>query len=301
MFFDTFWALVLGFTLSGAVQAFVSRAAMQRSLGDHRPRTVAKAVLLRHGLVVVLVRRFGACQVVVRSRRRLHGSAGLHVRLHQPGGRARHRAVAAHRLAVRGGGVRRRRYHDRAAGLVLPQVSSADIDAARSGSPRCRPWCGRPARRARGTGSSRTGPGGSRVRTRAGWSDASGYTISDLTMLRKEIVIGFVDRRLCRGRWCRRRVWRAVFVTGHGFWSTLENAVVGPFIAVISFVCSVGNVPLAAALWQGGISFGGVVSFRLRRPDRLPAPGHLPQVLRHGAHPAATGRLLGDHVGCGPR
>src|SRR4051794_30577067 len=43
MFFDTFWALVLGFVLSGAVQAFVSRAAMQRSLGDHRPRTVAKA------------------------------------------------------------------------------------------------------------------------------------------------------------------------------------------------------------------------------------------------------------------
>ena len=43
MFFETFWALVLGFGLSGAVQAFVSRAAMQRSLGDHRPRTVAKA------------------------------------------------------------------------------------------------------------------------------------------------------------------------------------------------------------------------------------------------------------------
>ena len=43
MFFDTFWALVLGFTLAGAVQAFVSRSAMQRSLGDHSPRTVAKA------------------------------------------------------------------------------------------------------------------------------------------------------------------------------------------------------------------------------------------------------------------
>src|SRR3954451_9442075 len=43
MFFDVFWALVLGFVLSGAVQAFVSRDAMQRSLGDHRPRTVGKA------------------------------------------------------------------------------------------------------------------------------------------------------------------------------------------------------------------------------------------------------------------
>src|SRR5882757_7055926 len=46
MFFDTFWALVLGFGLSGAVQAFVSRAQMQAALGDHRPRTLAKASFL---------------------------------------------------------------------------------------------------------------------------------------------------------------------------------------------------------------------------------------------------------------
>jgi YHS domain-containing protein len=56
-------------------------------------------------------------------------------------------------------------------------------------------------------------------------------------------------------------VWNDVFLHGHGAWTTLENAVVGPFVAIISFVCSIGNVPLAAALWSGGISFGGVVSF----------------------------------------
>ena len=55
--------------------------------------------------------------------------------------------------------------------------------------------------------------------------------------------------------------WQSLFVTGHGFASSLENVVVGPFLAIISFVCSVGNVPLAAALWSGGISFGGVVAF----------------------------------------
>jgi len=43
--------------------------------------------------------------------------------------------------------------------------------------------------------------------------------------------------------------------------TTLENVVVGPFIAFVSFVCSIGNVPMAAALWHGGISFGGVISF----------------------------------------
>jgi len=52
-----------------------------------------------------------------------------------------------------------------------------------------------------------------------------------------------------------------VFLHGHGFWTSLENVIVGPFIAIISFVCSIGNVPLAAALWSGGISFGGVISF----------------------------------------
>jgi uncharacterized membrane protein YraQ (UPF0718 family) len=56
-------------------------------------------------------------------------------------------------------------------------------------------------------------------------------------------------------------VWAHVFISGNGFWTSLENAIVGPFIAIISFVCSIGNVPLAAALWKGGISFGGVVAF----------------------------------------
>jgi hypothetical protein len=56
-------------------------------------------------------------------------------------------------------------------------------------------------------------------------------------------------------------VWNAVFMEGHGFWTSLENVLVGPFIAFISFVCSIGNVPMAAALWHGGISFGGVISF----------------------------------------
>jgi len=55
--------------------------------------------------------------------------------------------------------------------------------------------------------------------------------------------------------------WNDVFLTGHGFWTSLENVIVGPFIAFISFVCSIGNVPMAAALWHGGISFGGVIAF----------------------------------------
>jgi uncharacterized membrane protein YraQ (UPF0718 family) len=79
-------------------------------------------------------------------------------------------------------------------------------------------------------------------------------------MVRKELVIGDIVARFL-GTQVPTAFWRSLCVTGHGFWSSLEKVVLGPFLAIISFVCSVGNVPLAAALWQGAIRFGGVVSF----------------------------------------
>jgi hypothetical protein len=98
------------------------------------------------------------------------------------------------------------------------------------------------------------------IRTRAGWGDAAGYTMSDITMLRRELVVGYAVAGLLTVL-VPMDFWNAVFMGGHGFWTSLENALVGPFIAFISFVCSIGNVPMAAALWHGGISFGGVISF----------------------------------------
>jgi uncharacterized membrane protein YraQ (UPF0718 family)/YHS domain-containing protein len=92
------------------------------------------------------------------------------------------------------------------------------------------------------------------------WSDVAHNFRGDWQMLWKEITIGFL---------------LAGFVAqlGNGFFQdlflrsapaplpTIENVVAGPIIALLSFVCSVGNVPLAAVLWSGGISFGGVLAF----------------------------------------
>jgi uncharacterized protein len=92
------------------------------------------------------------------------------------------------------------------------------------------------------------------------WSDVAHNFRGDWKMLWKEIAIGFL---------------LAGFLAqlGNGFFESLfiqhapaplpaiENVIVGPLIAVLSFVCSVGNVPLAAVLWSGGISFGGVLAF----------------------------------------
>jgi uncharacterized membrane protein YraQ (UPF0718 family) len=61
--------------------------------------------------------------------------------------------------------------------------------------------------------------------------------------------------------WVPNAFWQSFFLTGHPVLATLWGPIVGPLVAVISFVCSVGNIPLAAVLWNGGISFGGLVAF----------------------------------------
>ena len=61
--------------------------------------------------------------------------------------------------------------------------------------------------------------------------------------------------------WVPQNFWQAFFLHGHPILAKLWGPVVGPLVAILSFVCSVGNVPLAAVLWNGGISFGGVVAF----------------------------------------
>jgi uncharacterized membrane protein YraQ (UPF0718 family) len=79
-------------------------------------------------------------------------------------------------------------------------------------------------------------------------------------MLRREIAIGFIAAGFVAVG-IPASFWNSVFLHGHGALTLIENALVGPFVAVISFVCSIGNVPLAAALWKDGISFGGVLAF----------------------------------------
>jgi YHS domain-containing protein/uncharacterized membrane protein YraQ (UPF0718 family) len=264
MFWDTLWALVLGFGLSGAVQAFVSRGAMERVLGNHRPPTVAKAGFLgvissscsyaASALAKSLFARgadFTSAMVFMIASTNLVVELGLVLWL-----------LIGWQFALAefvGGTIM-----ISLLALVLPRViPPAWLDQARLQLNRGDPD--------HGETSGHEHPGASvalveerpwreRLRSRGGWADAAGYTISDLTMLRKELFAGFLIAGFAAAdipSW----FWRSLFVTGHGFWSSLENVAVGPFLAIISFVCSVGNVPLAAALWHGGIAFGGVVAF----------------------------------------
>jgi uncharacterized membrane protein YraQ (UPF0718 family)/YHS domain-containing protein len=92
------------------------------------------------------------------------------------------------------------------------------------------------------------------------WSDVAHNFRGDWQMLWKEIVTGFVLAGFAG--LIPNRVYEAVFLqNAPAPLRLLENVVVGPLIAVVSFVCSVGNIPLAAVLWSGGISFAGVLAF----------------------------------------
>src|SRR4051794_25936295 len=99
-----------------------------------------------------------------------------------------------------------------------------------------------------------------RLTSRPAWAGVGGNFRGDVQMLWKEISLGFLLAGFIG--LLGDDFFNFLFVTdAPPLVQTIENVVVGPIIAILSFVCSVGNVPLAAVLWSGGISFGGVVAF----------------------------------------
>jgi hypothetical protein len=255
MFFATFWALILGFGLSGAVQAFVPRNAIQRRLGNHGPAAVTRASiygmassscsyaasamaksLFQKGadFVSSMVFMFASTNLVVELGIVLVVLIGWQFMAAEfVGG-----AIMIALLALCGGLVFKGPALDQARSKVAAGLAEHQSDVAADAMPSLR----------------------TRLRSRSNWFDAARYTIADLKMLRREMVIGYVVAGFL-AILVPTHLWSDAFLRGHGNWTTLENVVVGPLIAIISFVCSIGNVPLAAALWKGGISFGGVISF----------------------------------------
>src|SRR6267143_1370312 len=82
----------------------------------------------------------------------------------------------------------------------------------------------------------------------------------DLHALYVDLGLGFLIAGALAA-WVPNSLWQAFFLTNHPTLNEFWGPLIGPVISMLSFVCSVGNVPLAAVLWNGGISFGGVVSF----------------------------------------
>src|SRR2546430_1269085 len=154
----------------------------------------------------------------------------------------------------------------RRAGACRPDVLGGLVGArARVRTLRDRPGLGSaraPRARALGaeTGHVRHSAGSGRLTSLQAWSDVAHNFRGDWEMLWKEILGGFLIAgyvsTLPAG------FFNGLFLTGS--WGPLrlaENVVVGPIVAALAFVCSIGNIPLAAVLWSSGISFSGVIAF----------------------------------------
>ncbi len=259
MFWATLWALVLGFTLSGAVQSFVSRAEMQKAMGDRRPRTVVRTSLLgaassscsyaASALAKSLFQRgadFTTAMVFMFASTNLVVELGIVLWLLMGWQFAAAEFVGGTVMIV-------------LFVVLAPRIfPTEEVEAARTRLAAGTTPTGHDHQAGSAAGEAK--PLRERLRSKAGWADAAGYTVSDLTMLRRELVIGYVVAGVIAVA-VPASVFNAVFLPGHGLLTDLENVVIAPFIAFISFVCSIGNVPLAAALYGGGFTFGGTVAF----------------------------------------
>jgi uncharacterized membrane protein YraQ (UPF0718 family) len=100
----------------------------------------------------------------------------------------------------------------------------------------------------------------SRLFSTRGITATSHYFVMDWASVWTDVVGGLLIAGALAA-WVPDTFWRSFFLVDNPTLAAIEGPLVGPLVAVLSFVCSVGNVPLAAVLWHGGISFGGVVSF----------------------------------------
>ena len=100
----------------------------------------------------------------------------------------------------------------------------------------------------------------SRLLSEKGKTATSHYYVMDWQAVWKDIGIGLLIAGAAAA-WIPASFWQALFLTDHPLLAAIWGPIIGPVVAILSFVCSIGNVPLAAVLWNGGISFGGVISF----------------------------------------
>jgi hypothetical protein len=99
-----------------------------------------------------------------------------------------------------------------------------------------------------------------RMASPEGFTAVSHYFVMDWAAVWMDVAGGLLIAGAIAA-WVPDAFWRTFFLTGHPLGNLLWSPLIAPFVAILSFVCSVGNVPLAAVLWNGGVSFGGVVAF----------------------------------------
>src|SRR5437870_819496 len=259
MFWEILWALILGFGLSAVVQAVVSKREMTRLLPDDSAKSISIACglgaassscsyaavalarsIFRKGanFTAAMVFQFASTNLVIElgilmivlmgwqfaAAEFIGGPIMIAVLV------VLFKAFLTPRLVEAA-----RRQADK--GVKGIMEGHAEMDMSVTGGPLLK-----------------------RIFSKEGKTAISHYFVMDWQALWKDIGIGLLLAGAL-GALVPHSFWQSFFFTSHPLFAKLWGPLVGPLVAILSFVCSIGNVPLAAVLWNGGISFGGVIAF----------------------------------------
>ncbi|MFE5081549.1 permease [Streptomyces mirabilis] len=260
MTWEITWALILGFGLSAVVQAVVRRATIVRLLGDDRPRTLTLAAGLGAAssscsyAAVALARslfrkgaNFTAAMAFEIASTNLVVELGVILALLMGwqftvaefvGGPIMIVVLAVlFRIFLRERLLREAR-EQAERGLAGSMEGHAAMDMSIQAE----------------------GSFARRLLSRDGYTSVAHVFVMEWAAILRDLVIGLLIAGAIAA-WVPDAFWQSLFLDGHPLAAKLIGPLVGPLVAIASFVCSIGNVPLAVVLWKGGISFGGVVAF----------------------------------------
>lgn len=260
MTWEILWALILGFALSAVVQAVVRRSTIVALMGNDRPRTLAVAAglgaassscsyaavalarsLFRKGanFTAAMAFEIGSTNLVVELGIILALLMGWQFTAAEFVGGPLMIIVLAvlFRLFVRQRLVDAAR-QQAAKGIAGSMEGHAAMDMSIKTD----------------------GSFWRRLFSGPGLTSVSHVFVMEWLAILRDLIIGLLIAGAIAA-WVPENFWQDFFLTSHPTWSVVWGPIVGPLVAIVSFVCSIGNVPLAAVLWNGGISFGGVIAF----------------------------------------
>jgi uncharacterized membrane protein YraQ (UPF0718 family) len=260
MAWEITWALILGFGLSAIVQALVRKETIVRLLGDDRPRTLGIAA----GLGAASSSCSYAAVALARSLFRKGASFTAAMAFE----------IASTNLVVELGVILALLlgWQFTLAEFIGGPIMIIGIAVAFRVFLRQRLLDGARAQAERGLAGSMEGHaamdmsvGGTGTFTRRllsgdGLTSVSHVFVMEWAAILRDLVIGLLIAGSIAA-WVPEDFWRTFFITGHPVASAVWGPLVGPLVSILSFVCSIGNVPLAAVLWKDGLSFGGVTAF----------------------------------------
>jgi uncharacterized membrane protein YraQ (UPF0718 family) len=259
MFWQIFWGLSLGFLFSAVIEVMVSKSEMSQLLPDHSPRSLAIASLFGAGssscsyaavaMARSMIRKgadFTAAMAFQFAATNLVLELGVLMWVLIAWQFAAAEFIGGPIMIALLAVLFRFFLSD---GLKKRAIAQADKGIAGSMEGHAAMSMGE-----------QQGSWKERLTSREGWKAVSHSYVMNWTMLWRDIGVGILVAG-AMAAWVPDSFWRRLFLVDHPTLAMIWGAFAGPLIAIASFTCSVGNVPLAAVLWKGGISFGGVASF----------------------------------------